>query len=315
MIVDSMDNIALNYVIFHNINKKEEELELSDLTSVIDDDLNKLVKTHIFNSIRNEKRRYANFNAPHGDIKEACIKCLNNENDFIEGSKLIAELLYERARKDLKAASILVSNYSYNGTNYLAFLKLDYIQNLMANKEKVDDKIRITVSKVGTGIPGITHKLQKAFFFQINNIQEDEDDNNNDFDIIVIDNEADYNDNDIADFFIKSFLKANLIRNNKDNTIKFMKIAQKFSKKYYKNNDDVDKLNDFNDRIYTILNDQNIIDINSLANDLFVNNEQLKLEFINTFNNANCEMYFEIDKNYVNENLKKKNLFLQVAYP
>jgi len=297
MIIKNLNDFELSRVILHNVNKKDNIKILSDLPIDIDDSLDKLIKIHIFNSINDEKRRLAKFNASHSNIKLACMQCLNNTvDDFIDGSKVIADALYDKMQARIKPASLLIAKYIYLNKQYIGFLKLDYTQNLALKEEEINGKIRLSIQQVGNGIPNSRHKLQKAFFFK-------ERESGEDFDIIVVDNEADYKDTSIADFFLHNFLNATLFRNNKDNTVNFLKITQKFAAEVY---NDADKMYDFTEHMHSLLKTQKNINIHQISEALFSEDSELKSKFVNYFNESGYDTDFTVDKDYVNKRLAKK---------
>lgn len=221
-----VEQLQIHSAIIHRLDNQQDNnlgLDLSDLSLQMDTELKTVLETHTISGLEDGRIRYANF--LDSDINQVMATCHtildDSRNKFIEGSKVLARLLFAAmVNKTISAADVAICLATCNGTEYLCLLKLDYKDNYISEAKDTPQGRYIGVNKLGRGWPQLGTKLQKAAFIKRSS---------EDFELIILDRQKSKSDEtDISLFFQKKFLNVELIDDSKRNTTGFIKGVRDF---------------------------------------------------------------------------------------
>lgn len=162
---------------------------------------------HIQNSLNNQSIKAARFDAIDNEIVSGiCKDLLQNNLDLVEGSRKLAQKLYDIIAKDkrINACDLAVCFYRAETNNhvsrYLALLNIEPSE-VFRHKKSHDSNGKLYVDfEIETEVmPTTGEKLQKCAFIQ-------QLDPRSDYDMMMLDRQK--QGKDVAKFFIKDFMGA-----------------------------------------------------------------------------------------------------------
>ena len=162
---------------------------------------------HIQNSLKNPSVKAARFDAMDSKIVSGiCKDLLQNPLDLVEGSRKLAQQLYDIIAKDkrINACDLAVCFYLAEKNNlvsrYLALLNIEPSE-VFRHKKAQDPKGKLYVNYEieAEVMPTTGEKLQKCAFIQ-------QLDPRSDYDMMLLDRQK--HGKDVANFFIKEFMGA-----------------------------------------------------------------------------------------------------------
>lgn len=301
----NVSELAIEKVIIHILNNREENPTLIDFPLELTNDIYSLFEKHIKNSINDESTRIAKFDGDINVVKECCKSIIKSpDNNFVPKSKEIAKYLFDimKNNNNISPANFAVCIYSINNEKNIALLKMDFSKLIQTKVENIGDKkkkIKVIVSS--NGIPNNKQKLQKCVFIR-------PDDPKNDYDIILLDRQAikSKKDDMVANFFSNAFLHCKLTKTDRDNTRMFKAYTQKFIEKNY--SDNVAKSEDIRSHLFSTLKSAEEVNIKSFAEEVFSDNEDKKKEYISYISENLGDFKFNIDKSWVNTYIRRKRI-------
>jgi nucleoid-associated protein YejK len=221
-----VEQLYIQSAIIHRLDNQQGQglgMDLSDLTLEMDYELHNVLATHTRNGMEDGRIRYANFLGREANpvLAHCCSILDDKERMFIEGSKMLAQLLFaSMSNKSISAADVAVCLANCDGVDYVCLLKLDYKENYISEARDTPLGRYIGIRKMGSGWPQLGAKLQKAAFIQRTS---------SDFELILLDRQKSKTDEtDISLFFQKTFLNAELIDDSKTNTVCFIKGVREY---------------------------------------------------------------------------------------
>jgi hypothetical protein len=298
----NLNNLNINKVILHILNSKEDKVFLNDFELDLLPQLNDLFRKHIKNSINDESTRIAKFQNEINVVREHSQRILDNpEKNFIPSSKEIAKYLYEsmKSNPNISSANFVVCLYSTDEGTFIALLKMDFSEIIETEVQTVGDKTKINVLVKGAGIPNDKQRLQKCVFYKNYNAADD-------YDIILLDKQAlKSNKHDlIAEFFVSNFLHCELAKTSRDATRNFKAQTERFIARNF--SDDVEKQDELRNLLVSTLKTSDNVNVISFAETAFGNNDALKDKYKELISEKIGDFTFEIDKNWVRDNIKRK---------
>jgi hypothetical protein len=301
----NVEELVVEEAIIHILNKEDLEPTLIDFTLDLTADVDNLFKKHIKNSIIDENTRIAKFNDGINIVKEYCKSIFDLPKDnFVPRSKEIAKHMFNAMKQNGKASSanFAVCLYSVGNEKSLALLKLDFSKLIQTRIERTSDgKKKIKVVVTSDGIPNTKQKLQKCVFIK-------EQDEENDFDLILLDKQAskDKKDELVANYFAFAFLNCKLKKTDRDNTRYFKALTQRFIDENFPH--DIEKSDDVRTHLFSSLRNSEEINVLNFANEVFGQSEELREKYVSFISEKLGDFSFNIDKSWVKDNIKRKKI-------
>lgn len=298
----NIDAVIVKKAIIHVLDRNADTPILADFEQEIDEDIHEFLEKHIIKSLSDEENRKAKFRGGITIVKDACLSIFEDENNFVEASKKIAQQLFKamQSNNQISSADLVVCLYTAEEKNYIALLKLDYKKSFIHHVEFMDHQLKISILPQAIGLPGMGQKLQKCAFIKPMD-PEDE------YDLIVLDKQVYGNDEDaeIAQFFVHHFLNCEVLVDNRDMTKGFKSLTEKWTRKNLK--DDIEKAQEVREEMVVALKNSAEIDIEKFTRSVFGNDMDMQQNFIQHFHKEGMPLQsFEIDKNWVEKKMKKR---------
>lgn len=295
--------ISINEAVIHILDNNLEEPILNEFRLELNEDIYKFVLRHIERATKDEELKYALFNEGRSLVKELTQEYLNGESDLLSVSKELARQLFVlmKSNTNIPSCDLMVLSFTTEYGTMLGIIKLDYVKNFTHKIEFIDEKIGIDIIPQATGLPVTGQKLQKCAF--IKPLRED-----NKFDLMVIDKQTKAKDNDEygSNYFIGSYLRCTIVENERDMTKNFIKAAETWTRSNMEA--DADTAEAIRTTIKRKLREEDVVDVKSLAKDIFKEQEQTQNNFIQFVASQGLEETIPVDKEYVEKKLKRIRL-------
>ncbi|TCO79389.1 nucleoid-associated protein [Marinisporobacter balticus] len=298
----NIESVMVKKAIVHVLDRNGDEPILTDYEQEIQEDIHEFLEKHIIKSLQDEENRKAKFRGGIGVVKNACQEVFEDEEKFVEGSKVIAEQLFKAMKRNnnISSADLVVCLYAVGDENCIGVLKLDYKKSFIHNVEFIDDKLKISIIPQTISLPGLSQRLQKCAF--IKEIDEEDE-----YDMIVLDKQVYGNDEDgdIAQFFIHDFLNCNILVDNRDKTKLFKRATEKWTRKNLK--EDIEKAQEVREEALASLKNCAEIDVEKFSQNVFGNDAEMQQHFIQQLDQEGLQLEsFDIDKAWVEKKMKKR---------
>jgi hypothetical protein len=298
----NLNNLIIKKAILHILNNKDENIVLNDFELDLIPQIENIFKKHIQNSINDEGTRIAKFKNETNAVRQHCQNILDDsDSNFVSSSQEIARHLFDamQEHQNISPANFVVCLYSTDIGNFIALLKMDFSEIIETEVKIIEGKTKISVLVKGSGLPNEKQKLQKCVFFKPY-IPE------NEYDLILLDKQAikAKKDDLIANFFTNNFLHCELAKTNRDITRGFKTQTEKFIENKFAN--DIEKIEELKNLLVSTLKAADSIDINSFAESSFGYDNNLKQEYMTLISEKLGDFNFEVDKDWVKTNLRKK---------
>ena len=289
-----LEPINIKNVVVHILNSKENLFRVSEYEIEQDANLLTLINKSIMVSLKHDSRRFAKFTSSSNIVKKCSIEIFNNENRFVEQSKIIAGELYKGMRgTNASPANFLIVRYQQGINQALAFLKFDFNANFHTEEVVIDGKLKIVVKVTEAGF-NKKQRLQKCAFIY-DNILGDED-----ADIIILDKQS---RDDVSNYFSSTFLDSQLVLDDRVNTETMIDESMRLIKEKYIEDPKEMLSKTYAIADYFIRNDE--FDIEDLTNQLF-SSEEAKTEFKEKLANTRMDFTFNIAKPSIEKRLTKR---------
>jgi hypothetical protein len=295
--------ITINEAVIHILDSNSDEPILNEFKLELSEDIYKFVLRHIERATKDEELKYAVFNQGRSLVKELSQEYLSGESDFLTISKELARQLFIliKSNTNIPSCDLMIVSVSTEHGPMLVIIKLDYVKNFTHKIEFIEEKIGINIIPQATGLPVSGQKLQKCAF--IKPLRED-----NNCDLMVIDKQNKGKDNEEygSNYFIVNYLGCTIINNERDMTKNFIKAAETWTRSNLQS--DADAAEIIRTTIKKKLREEDSVDIESLAQDLFKEQEQTKNNFIQFVADQGIEENISVDKEYLEKKLKRIRL-------
>ncbi|MCX7748148.1 MAG: nucleoid-associated protein [Clostridia bacterium] len=276
----------------------------NDFDLEINEDVYAFLEKHIVKAIQDDESRKANFKEGMNIIKEVCYRMTEDEFYFIEGSKEIARQLFKamKTNSTISSTDLVICLYEEENIDYIGILKMDYSTSFIHDIEHFDSKFKITIKKQDISLPGTGQKIQKCAFVKGNREVEG-------FDLIVLDNQINGKDleDPIAQFFLKTFLNAELVMDNKVRTKILKKETENWIRTKAKEGEvAAEEVRQF---INYAIREEEHVDIGEVSQKAFGNKQYLYEDYVSNMKDKGLvEEKFEVDKAWVERKLNKIRL-------
>ncbi|HHV30535.1 nucleoid-associated protein [Acetivibrio mesophilus] len=296
--------INIKRAIIHVLDKEANEPMLNEFELGIDDDIHYFLEKHITRSLGDDESRKAVFKNGRNIIKEVCQKIFIDNDYFIEGSKEIARQLFKamKTNSSISSTDLIICIYEENDEESVAILKMDYTVSFIHEVELVDNKFKISIKKQDISLPGVNQRIQKCAFIRAE--QEV-----GDYDLIILDNQISKKNQEepIAQFFLQTFLGADLLLDSKTCTRIFKKETENWIRNKAKEGEtSIEVVREF---VNEAIRKEDEIDLDSFSSKVFSNKVDLRDEYISTMKEKGLTSdKFEVDREWVERKLSKIRL-------
>ena len=295
--------IEIKEAVIHVLDKDTNEPLLNDFELDINEDIQLFLEKHISKSINDDDARKGNFKEGLNLIREVCNRILSDSEYFLEGSKDIARQLFRAMNTNgsISSTDLIVCLYENDSVPAVAILKMDYTVSFIHDIEMVESKFKINIKKQDISLPGVNQRIQKCAFVLSDVVY-------NDHELVILDNQIGKGaDEPVAQFFLQTFLGAELILDSKTCT----KILRRETENWVRSK--AKEGEPFAEEVRGFVNDaihqEDEIDIEAFSNKVFGKKEQLRDEFVNNLKEKGLtHEKFEVDREWVDKKLSKIRL-------
>ncbi|WP_038289023.1 nucleoid-associated protein [Acetivibrio straminisolvens] len=296
--------IDIKRAIIHVLDKESSEPMLNEFELDIDGDIRYFLEKHISKSLSDDESRKAVFKSGRNIIKEVCQRVFSDNDYFIEGSKEIARQLFKamKTNSSISSTDLVICIYEDENEENVAILKMDYTVSFIHEVELVDNKFKISIRKQDISLPGVNQRIQKCAFIRAT--QEA-----GDYDLIILDNQISKKNQEepIAQFFLETFLGADLVLDSKTCTRIFKKETENWIRNKAKEGET--SLEIVREFVNDAIRNEDEIDLDSFSSKVFSNKVELRDEYVNTMKEKGLTSdKFEVDKEWVERKLSKIRL-------
>jgi len=301
--MEYINDININEAVIHIIDSDAEEPILNEYSLELNEDVYKFLYRHIEKCLKDEELKYAKFEKGTSIIKESVQHYLNGtESNLIDASQELARQLFSimKGNCNIPSADLIIVSITTDQGPMIAILKMDYIKNFTHEIQFIDSKIGVDIIPQVAGLPGSGQRIEKAAFLKP--IREDEN-----FNLMILDKKkASKEDEYGANYFLNTFLNASIVTNERDMTKTFMKASENWTRKNI--TEDAAKAEEIRSTIKTKLKEEDSINIDELADELFAEQPQVAEDFTNYIKQHGLCEEIAVDKTYIEKKLKRTRL-------
>lgn len=293
--------LDIKKAVIHILNRDSNEPLLNEFELDINEDLYSFLDKHITKSINADESRKAVFREGLNVIREVCTRVGIDNSYFLEGSREIARQLFKamKTNNSISSTDLIVCLYEDSGQHFIAILKMDYTTSFIHEVEIVDQKFKISIKKQEISLPGVGQKIQKCAFVRCG-----EDDGS--YNLIILDNQINSKnvEEPVAQFFLQTFLGAELILDGKACTRIFKTETENWIRSKTKEGEASAEL--VREFVNTAIREDEQIDIQDFSQKAFGNKVDLREDYLSNMKEKGLgQQNFEIDKDWVERRLSK----------
>ncbi|MBY6798127.1 nucleoid-associated protein [Clostridium botulinum] len=301
--MEYIKQVNINEAVVHILNNNSEEPVLNEYKLRLDDECYKYILKHIEKCLKDEELKYAKFNEDKNIVKKVSQEYLNGQNDLLDVSKELARQLFMlmKCNDNISSCDLMIVSISTEYGPMLAILKMDYIKNYIHVVNMVDDKVGIDIVPECTGLPSGGKKIQKCAF--IKPIRE-----NQEFNLMVIDKQSKSKSSEEygANYFINKYLGCSVVENERDSTKNFVQATEKWVK--FNLNENAEISAKIIRAVNKVLKEKDTIDIEEVSNEMFGENEDVKLNYEGFIAEHGVKDKICVDKEWVDKKIRKMKI-------
>ena len=301
--MEYINDININEAVIHILDKNNSNPVLNEYSLELNEDVYKFLYKHIEKCLKDDELKYAKFNTERNIVKNIVQEYLNGEdNDLISLSKELARQLFImiQTNENIPSADLIVAALTTDQGPMIAILKMDYINNFTHEVQFIDEKIGVGIVRQKAGLPGSGQKVQNAAF--IKPIRDNEM-----YNTMVLDKQKTLKEDEYgANYFVETFLGASIITNERDMTRIFVKATENWTRKNV--TDNADKAEEIRTAIKNKLDENESINIEEFADEIFKETPQVKEDYTNYIKAQGLKNEVAVDKTWVDKKLKRTRL-------
>lgn len=301
--MEYIKDITIMDAVIHILDANSQDPILNDYFLELDDDTYGFLFKHIEKCLKDEELKYALFNEDRNIVKEISQEYLNAENNLLDVSKEIARQMFiqMKANVNIPSCDLLVVGVTTEFGPMLCVLKMDYVKNFTHKIDFIENKMSINIIPHNAGLPSSTQRIQKGAF--IKPIRDDQE-----FNLMVIDKQKKSKDSDEygSNYFINNYLGCTLVTNERDMTKNFLKATETWTRNHII--EDADKAEIIRTTVKKNLKEEETIDVEKLSDELFKEEPDKKIQFVEFVNSQGIENEVKVDKEWVEKKLKRVRL-------
>ena len=296
--------ISINRAIIHVLDKESEEPLLNSHELYLDEDLEQYLEKHITKSVSDEEARKGRFKEGMNIVRETTSRMIHETDYFLEGSKEISRQLFKamKTNNSISSTDLIVASYLNEDEPFIAILKMDYTTSYIHEIEMDGSDFKIYIKKQEISLPAPNQKIQKCAFIR-DCFSTDE------HDLIILDNQiyAKGDKEPIAQFFLHTFLGADLMMDSRAYTKLFKKETENWIREKVKEGED--HVEDIRELVINTIRQEDEIDLVSFSQNAFGTKQYLHEDFQTAMQEKGLDVErFEVDKDWVEKKLCKVKL-------
>lgn len=298
--MEYINDININEAIIHVLDSNAEALVLNEYALELNEETYVFLYKHLEKCLKDDELKYAKFNEGTNLVRDNVKPFLDGEEtNLIEISKKLARQLFAvmHMNENVPSADLLVASIITDQGPMIAIIKMDYVKNFTHEVNFIDEKIGIGIA----GLPGSGQKVQKAAFIKPSREGER-------YNIMLLDKrKATRKDDEYSeDYFLKAFLGASTVVNERDYTREFMTASENFIRRSITDNAAE------SERVRTAIKDKlesdDAIDLEKFAEELFPREPVVKEAYLTDLRMKAIDEEIPVDKQYVDKKLKRVRL-------
>lgn len=298
-----VNDVSINEAVIHILDNNSGEVVFDEIGLVINDETYDYIFRHVKKCLKDEELKYAVFESEDNDTNTAVQEYLSGSNSLIPVSKHLASRLFSimKSNGSIPSCDLLVVSIATEYGPMLAILKMDYVKNYTHTIDVVEDKVGINIIPQFVGLPASGQRIQKCAFIKLK--QEESK-----FDLMVIDKQPSNKEDENygSNYFLGDFLGCKIVNSERDLTKGFVKAAEKWTQKNLKDN--ADEAEVVRSSIKRKLKEEDELDINTLSDEVFGENQEVKESFVQFVKEQGVEDKIEVDKQWVENKMKRTRL-------
>jgi hypothetical protein len=288
-------DLEINKMIVHILDNNLEIPVLSEVEHPLDDDIEEFLEKHILRVFTDGSLRPARFNDGENIIKDIIVN--HNLNTFVEDTKRLSEILFDiiKINVDIPPADVIFSIFTYEDRRYFSIFKMNYRNSYIHNVDQIEEKVVNSIVKQRTSLPNENQKIDECILIDLTTL-----------DIKLIEKEYEINGEKIY-YLSRLFLKCNSKRSEKEK----VKILNKTTKNFLENNYEGDfvKVGQAKKAVAKSLEENDRIDIESVAKDVFKSDLDMKKEYMSIIEKEGLdETNFEVSEKIKRQNFRKQKI-------
>ena len=238
---------------------------LSDCPIDLSGDLSDFLKAHIEKFTESDDVKHCRF-GESSEVKKLLEQC--TPENFVETSKRLAELLYDimSANIDIPPADLAVVVFSASGSDYLAFLKMNYKTSYTHLTSEKEGKNSNSIILQRALLPGQGQKLSEAFAVNLGTGE-----------LLVTEKKYEVNGEKRL-YFSELYLECHAPLSQKSKLDLVTKAVEQVNRKYY-GDDDAERKMEIKNVIYKELEEEGALKVEALREKVFPDSPEMQEAF------------------------------------
>lgn len=269
------DEIIIRSAIVHILDSTNAIPVLSDYVLELGPELNDFLRSHIYKIATSDDIKECSFNRDESYVYE-CLKEFK-EDELVSISQDIARYLYSIMNQNIAItpADLIIVTYQVNSIIHLGLLKMNYKESYIHYVSSGDQGNYNDVIKQKVNLPSETTKLSEAVLINLS-----------DFSIHLV--EKKYEINGLkTNYLSQMFLQCQTKLSPKSKLTMITKAVDQINQKYYEDN--FDKQMETKAIIHQEYREQGSINVESLSEKIFCDQQEIKEEFTDKLKKYNIE--------------------------
>ncbi|WP_101772599.1 nucleoid-associated protein [Peptostreptococcus faecalis] len=292
--------MIINKFIIHVLDKNSDFPVLNDVENSISPEMDAFYQKIIRRILRDDDLRKAKFeNYQENEIRVCCDHIIHDESTFVVSSQGIARFLFDSVKinAELDSCDLAVVLFTHKDQKHVAIIKLDY-KKLFTHEIGYDDENKVVSIDMVTNDIGIqdSQKIIHAAIVGVSGI-------NDEWHLDVLDKLAEKEESDSS--FVKEFLKATKVRDEKYLTKSFKKMTDNWITNAY--GSDVKGAESVRSMLNYSLKEGNDIVVEKFIEE-GIADEDKKESFRELVQEKEIDEEFPIDKTWVEKKLKRRSI-------
>lgn len=264
------NNINIRKFIVHILDNSIEVPVLSDEEHSLNYEINEFLSKHLEKALHADNLKSAHFINDSNSIKNGCVAIADHDHSFVVVTKNLAADLYEIMKRngDIPPGDVVFIEFSNNNIPYLGILKFNYKSSYIHYVETSSIGNKTSIIKQKTALPSENQKVDEAIFINLN-----------DFSIKLL--EKRYEIDGEKQFYLSTlFLNCTSEISPYQKAKIFTKVTEDFSNRYFEK--DAEKIAEVRKTIVDNVDENNCVNIKSMAQNLFRDNLDMQTSFVET---------------------------------
>lgn len=240
-----------------------DEPILNEMMLDLTDETYKFIHSHMEKCFKNNNLKFGKFKPQINAVKDIAKNFFDGEFELIEASQKLSRMLFDliKVSEGVESCDLLTSAIITDKGPMLSIMKLTYTKGFIHEVNFEEDKLRVDINSVKTGLPNSNQKVLKAAFI----VPSKED---NIFDLFYLDESRKSVDGETNEgFWSNNFLNCSEVKNSKSATQNFIKTAEAWTRgaKF----DSIAEAQHIRNTVRNAVYEEDTIIVSDLVNELF----------------------------------------------